>query len=198
MSQNFTNFAYTDSVKAAQEKYGSRGPNARVEQSPDRFLLTEREIPFLESRNSFYMATVGENGWPYVQHRGGPEGFLKVVDDRTLAFPDYPGNTQYISIGNLQADQRACLIFVDYPRQERLKIWAHVKVVEKDTDTALMAKLAHAGTRAPVERAMVLTVQAYDWNCPQHITPRYSVNEVEDLLKAINPEAVESCVKNLG
>ncbi len=179
MGQNFTTFAYTDSVKAAQEQSGSRRGNAAMEASGDRYVLTEREIPFIESRDSFFMATVGENGWPYVQHRGGPPGFLKVLDATTLAMADYRGNRQYISVGNINASQRAALFLIDYPTQTRLKIWAKVKIVALDDDPELLASVTDAEYGASLERVLVFQVQAYDWNCPQHITPRFTLAEIE-------------------
>ncbi len=195
MPQNFTQFAFTDSVKAAQSHYGSREGNARMEHSPDRFFLTEREIPFIESRDSFYMATVGENGWPYVQFRGGPRGFLKVLGDDEIGWADFRGNMQYISVGNLNSGQKIALILMDYPRQERLKIWATGEVFDAADRPDLVEKLHSPDYKARVERAIVLKIQAYDWNCPQHITPRYRVDEIQAELKRLNPEIIQSCAK---
>ncbi len=130
MNQNFTKFSFTDSVKKAQEQYGSRKSYARMEASGDQYVLTDREIPFIQSRDSFYMATVGENGWPYVQYRGGPRGFLKVIDKTTLGYADFRGNMQYISVGNMNSSRKASLFFMDYPAQKRLKIWAESEVID--------------------------------------------------------------------
>ena len=129
--------------------------------------FTPAEAAFIAERDSFYMATVSETGWPYVQHRGGPPGFLKVVDEKTLAFADYRGNRQYLSVGNLAADDRAALILVDYSRRARLKILAHVKVVALDADPALAARVAEPTEKAKPERIFVLHLDAFDWNCPQ-------------------------------
>jgi predicted pyridoxine 5'-phosphate oxidase superfamily flavin-nucleotide-binding protein len=181
MSQNFTNFAFTDNVKKVQSKYGSRQAYERMESSGDQYQLTENEIDFIQSRDSFYMATVGENGWPYVQFRGGPAGFLKIIDDTTLGFADFRGNRQYISAGNLQAEKRTALILMDYVNQRRLKVWAEVTITEADENPALVKKLEMPVYRARVERAVLMKVQAFDWNCPQHITPRYTVNEIEQM-----------------
>src|SRR5512142_707508 len=135
MAEKFLELAFTDSVRKAQERY--YGKSQVVENAPERDPLTEDEIGFIQARDSFYMATVSETGWPYVQHRGGRRGFLKVVDDRTLAFADYRGNRQYISVGNLAADDRACLFLMDYARRARLKIYAHVEAVALDADPEL-------------------------------------------------------------
>jgi predicted pyridoxine 5'-phosphate oxidase superfamily flavin-nucleotide-binding protein len=181
MNQNFTRFAFTGSVKKAQEHYGTRHAYARMEKSGDRHLLTGKETAFIESRDSFYMATVGENGWPYVQFRGGPKGFLKVMDERTIGYADFRGNGQYISTGNLHANSRASLILVDYPSQQRLKIWAESSVTEAEESVELFQRLAMPSYEARIERLVMLSVQAYDWNCPRHITPRYTVDEFNSL-----------------
>ena len=179
MKRNFTKFAYTDSVKAVQEQKGSRRGNASMEASGDRFILTEREIPFIEARDSIFMATVGENGWPYMQHRGGPRGFLKVIDETTLAMADYRGNRQYISVGNINSNGRVSIFLIDYPSRNRLKIWAEARVVDVDENSELHDQIIDKQYRASVERVMVFTVMAYDWNCQQHITPRFTHEEIE-------------------
>ena len=125
------------------------------------------------------MATVSETGWPYIQHRGGPRGFLKVVDDKTLAFADYRGNRQYVSVGNLAADDRAALILMDYAGRARLKIYAHVEALPLDADPSLAERVAAPGYKARVERILLLHVKAFDWNCPQHITPRFTEAEID-------------------
>ena len=181
MNKNFTRLAFTDSVKKAQERYGTRHAYARMEQAGDRYLLTKRETAYIESRDSFYMASVGENGWPYVQFRGGPKGFLKVIDASTLGYADFRGNGQYISTGNLQADNRASLILVDYPTGQRLKLWAQTNIIDAKEDEAQAARLIMPDYKARIERLVVLTVKAYDWNCPQHITARYTEEEFKAL-----------------
>jgi predicted pyridoxine 5'-phosphate oxidase superfamily flavin-nucleotide-binding protein len=178
-NQNFTTYAYTDSVKAAQERYGSRKNGARMEASGDRFILTPQETEFIATRDSFYMATAGENGWPYVQHRGGPKGFLKVVGESSLAFADFRGNRQYISTGNVDATKKVSLFLMDYPNRQRLKIWAEGRVVDREEDEVLVESLNPEGYGAKAERAFLLEVKAFDWNCPQHITPRYTMEEIE-------------------
>jgi predicted pyridoxine 5'-phosphate oxidase superfamily flavin-nucleotide-binding protein len=181
MNQNFTTFAFTDSVKAVQAEQGSRKSYAQMEQSGDRYVLTQSEIDFIESRDSFYISTVGDNGWPYVQHRGGPKGFLKVLDDTTLAMADFRGNMQYISTGNINASHKAALILMDYPTRQRLKIWATSEVLEIEAHPELFNQTMNADYRASAERLMTFKVQAYDWNCQQHITPRYTLEEIETL-----------------
>ena len=185
MNQNSTQFAFTDSVRKVQEHYGSRKAYARMETSGDQYRLTERETEFIQSRDSFYLATVSENGWPYVQFRGGPAGFLKVIDDTTLGYADFRGNRQYISTGNLQADNRATLILMDYANQRRLKIWTEVIITEAGNDPALLQQLEMPEYQARIERAVWLKVEAFDWNCPQHITPRYTANEFEQMTGSV-------------
>jgi uncharacterized protein len=184
MSYSFLDVAITPSVRAAQARMGAdriwQGFKGRREF--DRF--TENEAAFIADRDSFYMATVSETGWPYVQHRGGPRGFLKLVDDRTLAFADYRGNRQYISTGNLAADRRACLFLMDYPRRARLKIYANVDTLGLDDDPDLAALVSVPETKAKLERVFRLRLKAFDWNCQQHITPRFTEHEIA---KAVRP-----------
>ena len=141
--------------------------------------LTENEISFIAARDSFYIASVSETGWPYVQHRGGKAGFLKVVDQRTLAFADYRGNRQYISTGNLAANDRACLFLMDYVQRARLKIYVHVERVPLDADPELTELVSDLTYKGRAEAIFRLRLEAYDWNCPQHITPRYTEQQVE-------------------
>lgn len=181
MSRNFTRYAFTESVRKEQERYGTRDSYARMEQAGDRFRLGTREVEFIQSRDSFYMATVGDNGWPYVQFRGGEKGFLKVVDDTKVAYADFRGNGQYISTGNIRSGKKTALILMDYPQQRRLKIWAEGTVVDADADEALLEQLRVSGYKAQIERLVLLEVQAYDWNCPRHIIPRYTLEEIHTL-----------------
>jgi uncharacterized protein len=131
------------------------------------------------------MATMGASGWPYVQHRGGPRGFLKVIDDRTLAFADLRGNKQYISTGNVLSDDRVAIIMVDYPRQARLKILGRVEIFEGDKASEWLDRVRMPEEKTPIERVFVIHVEAYDWNCPQHITPRYSIEELREGMKDV-------------
>lgn len=189
MARAFAEIAFTDSVKAAQSRYGSRKAYAGFEFDEERRdRLTEREIAFLAERDSFYMGSVGENGWPYVQHRGGPMGFLKVLDEKTVGFADFRGSRQYISVGNLNADDRVSLFLMDYPNRRRLKLWARARIVHENEDPELVARLEDPSYRARVERGVVMTIEAVDWNCPQHITPRYSQADVERLVGSLIEE----------
>jgi predicted pyridoxine 5'-phosphate oxidase superfamily flavin-nucleotide-binding protein len=181
MNQNFTQFSFTESVKKAQRYYGTRDSYARMEKSGDRFKFTYNEISFIESRDSFYMGTVGENGWPYVQFRGGPKGFLKVIDEVTIAYIDFRGNGQYISTGNIKDSNKTSLFLMDYPSQRRLKIWVESTVIEANEDEKLLKKLQVEGYKARIERIVIFKIQAYDWNCPQHITPRYTMEEIREM-----------------
>jgi hypothetical protein len=174
MIKNFGEIAFTPGVKAAQEALGSRESYARLEGVERRNRLTAEEIEFIAQRDSFYLATVGENGWPYVQFRGGPKGFLRVTGERTLGFADFTGNRQYISLGNIATTRRACLFLMDYPNQFRLKIWAEATVSD---EPAVIARLQCSGYPARAARAFLFEVLAFDWNCQQHITPRYTVAE---------------------
>jgi uncharacterized protein len=178
MAYKFLDITATPSVQAAQAANGSRHiwENFKGHRTFDRF--TANEAAFIAERDSFYMASVSESGWPYVQHRGGPAGFVKIVDEKTLAFPDFRGNLQYISLGNVAADDRVALIMVDYPNRSRLKILAHMEARDLAGDPELAAKLTLPGYKAKVERAFVLHLETFDWNCPQHITPRYTESDI--------------------
>ena len=191
MGQNFSTFTFTDSVKEAQSRYGSRDNYADMEQEPDRFQLTDKETSFIQSRDSFYLSTVGENGWPYMQFRGGPTGFLKVLGERTLGFADFRGNRQYISTGNARAEKKAMLFLIDYPTRQRLKIWATSEVKDVTEAPQLVPQLITPPYRAKVERFFLFTVEAIDWNCPQHITPRFSMDEIKQALDHGNPNFVD-------
>ena len=179
MSYGFLDIAVTPSVRAAQAAMGADHlwQDFTGDRAFDRF--TDNEAAFIAERDSFYMATLSETGWPYVQHRGGPRGFLKVIDERTLAFADLRGNRQYISVGNLAANDRACLFLMDYPRRARLKIFARVEAVPLDADEGLARRvIAGQQGRARPERILRLKLEAFDWNCQQHITPRFTEEEI--------------------
>jgi uncharacterized protein len=191
---SFGSLVFTPLVKKLQERFGSRRQYERMEQSGasnDRFSPFESE--FLADRDSFYWATIGATGWPYIQHRGGPKGFLKVIDDHTLALADFRGNKQYISTGNLLTDSRVALIMVDYPRQARLKILGRVEIFEGETAESWLAQVRVPGYKAVIERVFVIHVEAYDWNCPQHITPRYTAEEIREGMQSVEKrmEALE-------
>jgi len=189
MPRAFADISFTDSVRAAQSLYGSREHNRRFELDEDpRNSLGADEAKFVQERDGFYQATVGENGWPYVQYRGGAIGFVKVLDGRNIAYVDFRGNRQYISIGNLNADNRISLIFMDYANQRRLKIWGRASIVHENEDPALVASLKDPNYRAHIERAVTIHVEAYEWNCRQHITRRFTENEVRELNSALIEE----------
>jgi len=147
------------------------------------------EVEFIGARDSFYQGTVGQNGWPYVQHRGGPTGFLKVLGPQTIGYADFTGNRQYISVGNLDGDDRVSLFLMDYPGQRRLKIWGRARLVDEDKEPALVASVESPDYRARVERAVIITVEAFDWNCPKYITPRFTEREVRHRANDWKPEA---------
>jgi len=183
MANTFGSLVFTPVVKELQQRYGSRRQYERLAvraTSYQRLGPDERE--FIAERDSFYMASIGSTGWPYVQHRGGPKGFLKILDDQTIAFADYRGNKQYISTGNLLTDDRVALILVDYPRQTRLKILGHAKITERAEAGELLEVVRDEGENTFVERVYVIHLEAFDWNCPQHITPRFTVDEIRTIL----------------
>lgn len=196
MAYGFLDIAVTPSVKAAQVQNGAAHlwENFKGHRTFDR--LTENEVAFLAERDSFYMATVSETGWPYVQHRGGPRGFRRVIDDKTLAFPDFAGNRQYISLGNLGADQRVSLILMDYVNRRRLKIFAHAEVKSLTDDPELAAKIATPGYRGKAERAFVLHLDAFDWNCPQHIMQRFDAPDVAEAIGGLQRRIEELEAEN--
>lgn len=171
---------FTGPVKKVQEEYGVRESGQQLEDSPIAHdVFTERERTFIEMRDSFYMATVNSEGWPYVQHRGGPKGFLRVIDNKTIAFPDFRGNDQYISMGNLRSSNKISLILMDYPNRRRLKILGYCKVVTEREDLMQVAELEPEGYGYAAHRAMIITLDSFDWNCPQHIVPRYTQAEIK-------------------
>jgi len=185
MGRRFAELAFTPLVKEQQQQHGSRHLYERVEQSSDLGdRLGQYEQAFIQQRDGFYMASVTETSWPYIQYRGGMKGFLHVLDDRTLGFADLRGNKQYISVGNLQHDDRVALFFMDYPAQQRLKILGHAKVREGDPEARkLIETLRVPEEKSPAERAILIHIAAFDWNCPQHITPRYTEEELATMLE---------------
>jgi predicted pyridoxine 5'-phosphate oxidase superfamily flavin-nucleotide-binding protein len=190
MPRNFQQLTATDSVRRAQEHYyGHPADPAAATAKPDA--LTEEEIAFIRSRDSFYFATVNESGWPYIQHRGGRPGFLHVLNPRTLAFADYRGNRQLLSTGNLATNDRVALFLMDYPRRERLKILGHARVEDARQHPELVEQLAEPGVRRVVERLFFIDVVAFDWNCSQHITPRYTAEEVQELIAPLKHRIAE-------
>jgi uncharacterized protein len=191
VGKRFAEIAFTPNVRSVQEAMGSRDAYARVQESAaDDDELGPDEEQFIAARDSFYMASVSETGWPYVQHRGGPPGFLKVIDPTTIGFADYRGNRQYVSVGNLTKDDRVSLILVDYPNRARLKLLGHARIASAD-EPELLAKLKTPGYRARVERGVLVRVAAFDWNCPQHITPRFTQAEIEPMVRSLRARIKE-------
>jgi predicted pyridoxine 5'-phosphate oxidase superfamily flavin-nucleotide-binding protein len=183
MAQSFGSVMFTPVIKDLQEKYGSRRQYARMEKSGGSPAgLGPDESEFLAERDTFYIASIGSNGWPYVQHRGGPKGFLRVIDPHTIAFADFGGNKQFITTGNLMTDNRVALILMDYPRQARLKIVGRAEIFEGEQARQWIEKLRDPEYKASLQRVFVIHIEAFDWNCPQHITPRFTADEIEKAL----------------
>ncbi len=177
MSRKYTELTFTPAVKEAQEHYGARSSASKVESwDIEDQKMSEIESSFIAGRDNFYMATVNEEGWPYLQHRGGPPGFLKVIDCQTLGFADYRGNRQYISAGNLRHDDRTALFFMDYAHRRRLKMMVRTESFDA-ADRPDLEGLKDEDYAARVERYVLFHIAAFDWNCPQHITPRFTQAE---------------------
>jgi predicted pyridoxine 5'-phosphate oxidase superfamily flavin-nucleotide-binding protein len=182
MKHSASDVAFTPAVKSIQQRLGSRPTYERVEQGPGwARTITEDLAGFIAERDSFYLGTASAEGQPYIQHRGGKPGFLKVVDEHTLAFADFSGNRQYISMGNLSENDRAFIFLMDYPNRRRVKIWGRAEFVEDDHE--LLTRLVDADHDARPERAFVFHVEAWDVNCPQHITPRFTQTEIESVIR---------------
>lgn len=180
MAHAYLDIARTPRVRAVEQRQGSLGAYDRTEAGdPHHDRLGPVEAAFVSARDGFYLGTVSETGWPYVQYRGGPPGFLRVLDETRLGFADFRGNRQYVSVGNLAGEARVSLFLMDYAQRRRLKIFGHAQVIETAQDADLAARLAVPGYRGLVERAVVVRVAGFDWNCPQHITPRFTAAEWE-------------------
>ena len=185
MTHAFANIAFTPAVKAAQQHDGSRINYARSFEAGGEISnqkLGDSEANFISAQRSFYIATVSETGWPYVQHRGGPVGFLKVLDEKTLAFADFAGNRQMVSVGNLTVNDRVSLILVDYAQRVRLKLLGRLKIEEPLPSGQVEPSLLSPGYRGRAQRVFLITVEAYDWNCPQHIPQRFEAEAVQQAL----------------
>ena len=198
MARAFAEIAFTPSVRATQEQQGSAAAYAKflAPEAERGDSLTANEATFIAERDGFYQATVSETGWPYVQFRGGPAGFLKVLDDNTIAYADFRGNRQYISTGNLDADDRISLILMDYPNRRRLKIWGRARLVDVRDDAALVSRLHDNTYRARPERAVVIAVEAFDWNCPQHIPQRFTLEELAPTLAPLHEQLAQLRAEN--
>lgn len=185
MAKNFAEIAFSDAVKELQEQHGSRKGYERMEKFNVVDGLSQNEKGFIEDRDSFYLASIGEKNFPYIQHRGGPKGFVKVIDKDTIGFIDFSGNKQYISVGNFATNNKVALIMMDYPARARLKIFAKAEIIELQDNPELLSKLDLGDYQYRPERMMIFHIEAYDWNCPQHIVPRFTIDEIQ---KALQPQ----------
>lgn len=193
MVRAFTEFAFTESVRKMQKEQGSTGVvSALLLDQADSFdCFSRNEKDFITERDGFYQATVSESGWPYVQFRGGPAGFLKVLDAKTLAYADFSGNRQYMSDGNLKSNDRVALILMDYSSQRRLKVWGRAELIEKKDNPELIQEVHVEGYRALPERVVRITLEAFDWNCPRHITPRFTQEEFQPALDKLRGDIAQ-------
>ncbi len=199
--ERFADISFTDGVIEAQQRLGSRGIAGRLQQGAPPQGLGEREQSFIATCESFFMASVSRTGWPYVQHRGGATGFLQAIDDETLALPDYSGNRQYLSFGNLSDDDRVALILVDYSARRRLKMLGHARFIEAvRAEPELVRRLSAAAGSAAIERYLLIRVAAFDWNCPQHIPRRYSAAELAARVEPLQAriDELESRMRQAG
>ncbi|TPG28225.1 pyridoxamine 5'-phosphate oxidase family protein [Mycolicibacterium hodleri] len=192
MSKHYGTIAFTDHVRDIQNEHGSAAfyDRKRIQgkAAPGVDALTADETEYLAQRDSFYLATVSDTGWPYVQFRGGPAGLVRIVDDHTIGWADFRGNLQYVSTGNLTGDDRVALIAMDYVQQRRLKIYGHARIVTAEQDPTLITTFADPAYDAVIERAVLISVDAFDWNCPQHITPRFTIAELENHLAPLRDQ----------
>ena len=189
MAGRYLETLFTPRVLAAQRQYFGRSQN--IPPQPERDALTDDEGRFIQARDSFYMATVTEDGWPYVQHRGGRPGILRVASPTQLAFADYKGNRQMLSTGNLDGNDRVALFLMDYPRRERLKILGRARVEDAREHPGLVEQFAEVEVRGIVERIVLIDVISYDWNCPKYITPRFTAAAVEEAVAPLKARIAE-------
>ena len=198
MANKFHEIAFTDAVKDVQERYGTRRHYEKLESRPDsNDKIGDAETDFIESRDGFYLATANDDGQPYIQFRGGRPGFLKVLDERTLGYADFRGNLQYISVGNASANGKVALFLMDYANRRRLKILGEIEFHEASERSDLIEKLADPSYEAKVERVAGIHVKGLEWNCPQHITPRYTMDEVKVMVQPLY-EHIESLEMELA
>ena len=189
MAEKFLELLMTPSVAKAQAHY--YGHAQQIPGGAAHDALTDDEAQFIAARDSFYMSTVSESGWPYMQHRGGKPGFLHVVNPTTLAFADYKGNRQMLSTGNVAVNDRVCLFLMDYPQRTRLKILGHARIEDARRHPELVARFATPDVQRIVERVFLIDIVSFDWNCPKYITPRYSVAEIEALVEPLKQRIAE-------
>ncbi len=191
MADRYMHTVLTPAVLEAERHYYGRA-YPTFPQEPKEDDLTAEEVAFIQSRDSFYMATITESGWPYLQHRGGPPGFARVLGPRQIGFADYGGNRQMISVGSLRGDDRVSLFMMDYPHRERLKLLGHARVVDVREQPALADRVAPPqGHAAEVERVFIIDLVSYDWNCPKFITPRYTAAEMERVVAPLKARIAE-------
>jgi predicted pyridoxine 5'-phosphate oxidase superfamily flavin-nucleotide-binding protein len=189
MAMKYLDLMVTDSVRRAQKQHYGRAVN--IPGASQRDPLGQDEAEFIMARDSFYLGSINETGWPYIQHRGGPLGFLRVVNETTLAFADYKGNRQLLTTGNVSVNDRVALFLMDYPNRTRLKILGHARVEDARAHPELVAQLADPKMQSSVERLVFIDVVSFDWNCPKYITPRYSLEEVEELAGPLRTRIAE-------
>ena len=189
MATKYLDLSFTESVSRAQKQYYGRAGN--IADAPERDPLGEAEAEFITARDSFYMGSVSESGWPYIQHRGGPQGFLRVVNEKTLAFADYKGNRQLLTTGNVSVNDRVALFLMDYQNRARLKILGHARVEDAREHPELVTQITDLKMRSAVERLVFIDVVSFDWNCPKYITPRYSAEEVEEHVEPLKQRIAE-------
>ncbi|MGQ0695474.1 MAG: pyridoxamine 5'-phosphate oxidase family protein [Nitrospiraceae bacterium] len=189
MATKYLDLMFTDSVRRAQRQYYGRAVN--IAGAPERDPLGQAEAEFIAARDSFYLGSISETGWPYIQHRGGPQGFLRVVNETTLAFADYKGNRQLLTIGNVSVNGRVALFLMDYKNRERLKILGHARVEDVRVHPELITQITDPKMRSSVERLVFIDVVSFDWNCPKYITPRYSAEEVEEYVGPLKRRIAE-------
>ena len=191
MAEHYLTHVAGAAAEAAQQTYFGRVQHLASPDKDQRDALGAEEAHFISQRDSFYLASVAESGWPYVQHRGGPTGFLRVLDPHRLAFADLRGNRQMLTTGNVAVDNRVSLFLMDYPHRERLKILGHASVFDAREHPDLVDRVADAETRKIIERIVVIDVVSFDWNCPKYITPRYTLKEVETLTSELRQRIQE-------
>ncbi len=189
MATKYLDLTFTESVRRAQTQYYGR--TGEIAGAPERDSLGQAEAEFIADRDSFYLGSISESGWPYVQHRGGPHGFLRVINETTLAFADYKGNRHLLTTGNVSVNDRVALFLMDYKNRERLKILGHARVEDARAYPELVAQLADPKMQSSVERLVFIDVVSSDWNCPKYITPRYSVEEVDELVSPLKRRIAE-------
>ena len=189
MATKYLDMTFTDAVCRAQTQYYGRA--GKIVGAPDRDPLSQAETEFIAARDSFYLGSISGSGWSYIQHRGGPPGFLRVINETTLVFADYKGNRQLLTTGNVSVNNRVSLFLMDYKNRERLKILGHARVEDARLHSELVVQVSDAKMRSSVERLVFIDVVSFDWNCPKYITPRYSVAEVEELAGPLRARIVE-------